>query len=132
MTMRRKFLVHLKFQKDFTGRIFLAIFMPVIVCIVFFLLMITSALPQTLGTIKPLVDGNFWGTFLLRALPIGFAVFVFSIFFSHRIAGPIRKMQNICDGYQKGQQPPPITLRKNDYFRGFAGKLDRALHETKP
>ncbi|MCX6639787.1 MAG: hypothetical protein NTW14_04810 [bacterium] len=132
MTLRRKYIVHQKFQKDFTVKVFAAIFGPVLISLAFFIVMIIMAQAASVSPVNPLTDGKFWFAFLLRVVPVSFIIFVVAIFFSHRIAGPIRKMQIICDQLSQGVKPQQITLRKKDYFHGFAGKLNRAFNPVNP
>jgi hypothetical protein len=124
MNLRRRYVVHQKFQLDFTLKIFAAVFGPVIFCTLFVVLYLKIGGWLAGVQLNPLLDPGFWSVFLLRALPIAFAVFVFSILFSHRIAGPVKRMQNVCEELVKGRKTAQITLRKKDYFHRFAAKLN--------
>ncbi len=51
---------------------------------------------------------------------------ILSIFFSHRIAGPIYKIRRILDqSVEKGEKPDEIRLRRGDAFKDFAESLNR-------
>ncbi len=55
---------------------------------------------------------------------------ILSIFFSHKIAGPIYKMRLVLErSLENGQKPDEIQLRKGDAFKDFAESLNRFLRE---
>jgi hypothetical protein len=124
MNLRKRYLVHRKFQLDFTLKVLLAVFAPVFICTIFvsLYLIIGGWLPG--AHLQHLLNPGFWFAFLLRALPVAFAVIVFTILFSHRIAGPVKRMQAACRERDRGQKPSPIILRKKDYFHRLAQKLN--------
>ena len=125
MNKRKRYLVNKKFQWNFTFWVLVAVFIPVVVCTLFIFIYLKKSgwLPE----IQPdfYMNTGFWSLFLSRAIPVTFAVAVFSILLSHRIAGSIKRMQIACDRLARGVGDTPITLRKNDYFQGLARKLNR-------
>ncbi|MCB1141058.1 MAG: hypothetical protein H7A24_02325 [Leptospiraceae bacterium] len=56
-----------------------------------------------------------------------FAVSIFSLFFSHKMAGPIYKIKKILREYVDRQEVEAITLRKGDFFHDLADLINRAL-----
>ncbi len=57
-----------------------------------------------------------------------FSLSVLSIFFSHKIAGPIYKITRVLDqSTREGKRPPEIRLRRGDAFQEFAETLNRFL-----
>jgi methyl-accepting chemotaxis protein len=51
----------------------------------------------------------------------------FSIFISHRIAGPIYKIKSVIDKMASGDLPPQIYLRKNDEFKELAESVNKLI-----
>jgi hypothetical protein len=48
-----------------------------------------------------------------------------ALLYSHRIAGPLFRMKRYVDMFSKGEDIPPVVLRKNDEFKEFAESLDK-------
>ena len=68
---------------------------------------------------------NFWFT-------LGSLVYVgiLTLFFSHRIFGPIRVFDRaLRQRLQDPEQPVNCSLRKGDYFQDFSKLLDRVLNK---
>jgi hypothetical protein len=125
MNLRKQYLVHHRFQWNFACRVFLAIYLPVIICSVIMMLILIRSTRLPFGDlIRMLSAVDFWQGYLLRALPLAFVVGIFSILFSHRIAGPIGKMQRQCRRMSSGYALSRIALRRKDYFQRFAWKLN--------
>lgn len=63
---------------------------------------------------------------LLIGLHIGFCVLTFfcCIFFSHRIAGPLYKLQKHLRAIREGLSPGKLFFRKGDYFQEIADDLN--------
>ena len=116
MNYRKRYVIHKRFQFDFTIKILAVVFAPVLTCTLFFLLYLHLSGWMNGITASPFVNSGFILSFLLRALPVIFVIFIFSIFFSHRIAGPVIRMQKACEQLADGESVPRITLRKRDYF----------------
>ena len=68
---------------------------------------------------------------LLYAIGGIFSLSVLSIFFSHKIAGPIYRMRKTVDEFVEKDEKPgvPITLRKGDFFRDLAESLNRLFNK---
>ncbi len=67
-----------------------------------------------------------WPAVLVALVIVGF----FSIVFSHRIFGPIRRFSNaLISLNDKDSQPLRCVLRKTDYFVGFSKLLDKAVQD---
>jgi len=54
-------------------------------------------------------------------------VFILSIFFSHRIAGPIFKLTKFLKNSRKGGKPEVLYFRKNDYFKEVADEYNATM-----
>ena len=52
-------------------------------------------------------------------------VFVYTLFFSHRIVGPIHRINQVLHKLLKGEYPESVTLRKGDHFHQTAELLER-------
>jgi len=125
MHARKHYLIHKKFQVDFIIKVLLAMLTPVVVCTLFFLsYLIFRADPSVKLDFAPGVL-DFLPTILLRLVPVCFAAIVFSVFFSHRIAGPVKKMSRVMSRMADGEPTAAIKLRKNDYFHNMAIKINK-------
>lgn len=52
-------------------------------------------------------------------------VFVYTALFSHRIAGPIYRINAVLQAMLRGEYPKSVTLRKADHFHETAELLER-------
>ncbi len=68
---------------------------------------------------------------LFRLLLLIFIAFVFTVFATHRMAGPIRHMERILQGCLRGEPPRPIRLRKTDEFQDLADLINQVLEKDK-
>jgi len=50
-------------------------------------------------------------------------IFLYAIFFSHRIAGPVYRINAILRALIDGRDPPVVTFRDDDYFQPTAALL---------
>jgi hypothetical protein len=135
MSARKHYFIHKRFQTDFTLKIVAAILLPVVVCTLFIVIYLETA--GWLGATLPDqgVKSSFWFSFLLRVIPVAFIIFVFSVLFSHRIAGPVRRMQNTFKGLPEAASADSIRLRKKDFFHDIAKKLNMlngTYNDSKP
>jgi hypothetical protein len=67
--------------------------------------------------------------FMALSLAVSWLV---GLYFSHRIAGPIRNMQNTLDAYLKGDSQARVRLRKTDHFEELAEKINQTLNHKSP
>jgi hypothetical protein len=66
---------------------------------------------------------------LIRLLLLIFIAFVFTVFATHRMVGPIRHMEKNLQSRLRGEPPRPIRLRKTDEFHELANLINRVLLE---
>ena len=66
---------------------------------------------------------------LLRLLLLIFIAFVFTVFSTHRMIGPIRHMERILKARLQGESANPIRLRKTDEFQDLAKLINEAILE---
>ena len=52
---------------------------------------------------------------------------LFSVFFSHKMAGPVKRIKNTLEAYAKHAPVHPIKLRKGDFFQDLAGLINKAF-----
>lgn len=65
---------------------------------------------------------------LLTAVLINaFISLLTSLYFSHRIAGPLYHMKRVLKSKIEGKDTGPIHIRKNDYFFELAEMINKAL-----
>jgi hypothetical protein len=72
---------------------------------------------------------------LLRLVLLIFIAFVFTVFATHRMVGPIRHIENTLQRRLRGEPVKPIRLRKTDEFKELAQMINEALlgeKETRP
>jgi hypothetical protein len=125
MNVRKNYLIHRRFQWDFVFKVSLAIFGPAFVCCLLLLIYLQFFGKSSANApLAPFYLQIWWG-FFLRLLPLAAAAVVFAILFSHRVAGPIKRLQIACQNMAGNTLPARVTLRKLDYFHEFAAKLNR-------
>jgi methyl-accepting chemotaxis protein len=64
---------------------------------------------------------------LLRLLLLIFIAFVFTIFATHRMVGPIRHMEKNLQARLRGDPVQPIRLRRTDEFHDLANLINHVL-----
>jgi len=64
---------------------------------------------------------------VFRLLLLIFIAFVFTVFATHRMAGPIRHIEKALRGHFRGDPFDPIKLRKTDEFQDLAGLINQLL-----
>lgn len=52
---------------------------------------------------------------------------VFGVFFLHRVAGPVYRFKQVFAKVNRGEIPPPIRLREEDFFTEAADEINRVL-----
>ena len=126
---RRIYLINPKFQIKFS--LFLC----------FLIALVSVIYPYTLYQIIESVINNYAGDatilkqkrnallIILGAWQLGFSalVFIISIFFSHKIAGPLYKLKNYLIQIKEGQTVDKLFFRKGDYFQEIAEEFNHAM-----
>lgn len=64
------------------------------------------------------------------ALFIFGGVFLYTLLFSHRIAGPIYKINTVLRKMLEGEYPDKVTLRRGDFFHDTAKLIERLSRKT--
>jgi sensor histidine kinase YesM len=91
-------------------------------------------------TIWPVVSGVIpkglmnlvWHQIFFRLLcfsvPVFFVITAFSVIFSHRIAGPLYRLEQTLDKIIQGDHAESIQLRKGDELEELAEKINKLIH----
>jgi len=61
------------------------------------------------------------------ALPIGFVILAVVVVLTHRVAGPLYRIQNTLDRLIDNQDASPIELRKHDELKGLTERINRII-----
>jgi signal transduction histidine kinase len=61
------------------------------------------------------------------SIPLVFVITAFSIVFTHRIAGPLYRLETMLDRFLKGEDIEDIQLRKEDDLHALAQKINALL-----
>jgi hypothetical protein len=64
---------------------------------------------------------------VFRLVLLVFIAFVFTVFATHRMAGPMRHMEKNLQSRLRGEPPEPIRLRRNDEFQDLARLINEVL-----
>lgn len=67
---------------------------------------------------------------VVEAVILGF-LFIFSIFVSHKIAGPMYKLKNHLRALREGAELKPLFFRNGDYFKDVAEEVNLTLEYFK-
>lgn len=73
----------------------------------------------------------FWATILIGGIFECILIILLGIFFSHRIAGPIFKIQKYIMEVSNGRYPGLIKLRKDDLLKNFAETVNQMIISLK-
>ncbi len=65
--------------------------------------------------------------FAFFCIPIGFVIFLMGIVFTHRIAGPLLKIERTLDEVIEGRDVQPISLRKHDELKSLCMRINRII-----
>lgn len=125
MKIRFQYLVNKRMQLGFTLRF-------MVVCLVFCAFicieLYLAIWPVVSGFISSdlmvLVRHQILMRGLLVLLPAGLLVAIFSIFFSHRIAGPLYRLEKTLDKINNGESVPEIQVRRGDELVELTEKLN--------
>lgn len=64
---------------------------------------------------------------LFFSIPLIFVIMAFSIVFTHRIAGPLHRLESMLERFLKGEEIGDIQLRKEDELQGLTQKINVLL-----
>jgi len=128
MTKRVHFLTNKRMQLGLTLRFLLvtvlfALFVGFEVYITIWPV-VSEAIP---GELVALVRSQIVYRVLFFSIPLVFVITAFSIVFTHRIAGPLYRVETMLERFLKGEEIGDIQLRKEDELQGLAQKINALL-----
>ena len=133
---RTRYLVATKFQLRYVGLVLMLVFLTGILCsyVVYYTMMLgmgdklANVYPQgrLLSIVRTVNMRLFLGLILIAPL-----VAAIGIFASHKIAGPIYRIERFLDDMVKGDYSSILTLRKNDELIPLASAINRVLDSLK-
>jgi hypothetical protein len=90
----------------------------------------TATEPNYLDQVNQVHAALFWRVGSGMVLLVATGIFL-TIFFMHRICGPVYRFEKILRAAVSGQLPEGMNLRKNDEFKSLADSLVNTLHATR-
>jgi signal transduction histidine kinase len=64
---------------------------------------------------------------LLFGIPVAFVIVAMGIVLTHRIAGPLLRIERTLDDLLERGEAHPIRLRKNDELQGLCRRVNRVI-----
>ncbi len=129
---RTKYFVAKKFQLKYVGLILLLVFSTAIMCsyVIYYTMMLTMG--DKLANIYP--QGRLIAIvnavnvrILLSMLLVAPLIVIIGIYASHKIAGPIGRIEGFLDGMAMGELSMPLNIRRNDELISLANGINRVL-----
>lgn len=132
MRIRRHYLINKKMQLGLTFRfLFLTILLSLFIGFEVYI----TVWPVVSGVISKdlmnLIRYQIFFRSLFFVLPLLFVIVAFSIIFSHRIAGPVYRLERTLDMVIKGEDVRDIKLRKGDELQELAARINDLIHIVK-
>ncbi len=133
---RTQYLIAKKFQLKYVGMILLLVSLTAIMCsyVIYYTMMLTmgdklaNVYPQ--GRLISIVNMvNF--RILLTMLLVAPLVVIIGIYASHKIAGPIYRIEKFLGSMVDGDFSMPLTLRKNDELVSLATGINMLIESVK-
>ena len=133
---RKQYIVAARFQLRYVGLILMLVFLTGILCsyVVYYTSMLL--LGDKLANVYP--QGRLISIVNMVNIRILFSlilitplVFVIGIYASHKIAGPIYRIEKFLNGMAAGDLSGPLTLRKNDELVALANGINRIADAIK-
>lgn len=134
---RKQYLVAKKFQLKYVGMILLLVSLTAIMCsyIIYYTMMLmmgdklANVYPQgRLISIVNMVNFRILLTTMFLVVPL---VVIIGIWASHKIAGPIYRIEKFLISMADGDLSMPLTLRRNDELLSLAGGINRVIDSVK-
>ena len=133
---RTQYLVAKRFQLKYAGMILLLVSLTAVMCsyVIYYTMMLTmgdklaNVYPQ--GRLISIVNMvNF--RILLSMLLVSPIVVMIGIYASHKIAGPIYRIEKFLGSMADGDLSRPLTLRRNDELMNLAGGINKVVDSIK-
>ena len=65
--------------------------------------------------------------FLVFVLPVFLVIAAFSVVFSHRIAGPVYRLERVLDALIQGEEVEHMHVRRHDELQGLVKKINMLI-----
>ena len=65
--------------------------------------------------------------FLVFVLPVFLVIAAFSVVFSHRIAGPVYRLERVLDALIQGEDVEHMRVRRHDELKGLVKKVNKLI-----
>jgi len=133
---RTQYLIAKKFQLKYVGMILLLVSLTAVMCsyVIYYTMMLTmgdklaNVYPQ--GRLISIVNMvNF--RILLSMLLVAPLVTMIGIYASHKIAGPIYRIEKFLGSVAGGDLSLPLTLRRNDELMSLASGINKVIDSVK-
>ena len=132
MTTRGKYLIKTSMQLGLTLRfLFLIVIFSLFIGFEVYITIwpvVSGAIPQDL--LDVVIDQIFF-RLICFIFPVIFVITAFSIVLSHRIAGPIYRLEKTFDRLIRGEDVEPIRLRRGDALKELVEKINSLITMVK-
>lgn len=132
---RRTKIIHDSFQKHLLIFIISSALIPALIVGVCLYYLIFNLLANQIG-IPEIIAYNLLpvlykvNSIILIAIPVILAIIWFvAVELSHRVAGPLYRIEKELDARIKGEKCGPIVLRKNDELKPLAARINKLCHK---
>lgn len=129
---RKLYLINPSFQIKFSIMISLLLFISSMIYPIAIYDITSNAIEKIGESVKlsqELIDNRKTLIIILTFWQIGFLamIFIVSIFFSHKIAGPLYRLRDFFKTIQKGEGRDLLQFRKGDYFPEIATEVNKTF-----
>jgi hypothetical protein len=132
MVRRRRYLINKRMQLGLTTRFtFLTVLFSAFIAFEVFITIwpvVSGLIP---GPLMHIVRHQIFMRFVVFIIPVIFVITGFSIVLTHRIAGPLYRLEKTLDAFMEGQDVGDIRLRKNDELKGLAERINELMRMAK-
>lgn len=134
---RIKFFINEPAQIKILGMLLISILIPVFFVGTYLYLLIFNIInnmPETPGFVAASLDPVLHKTnmtILLSGIPILLLILIWGLIFSHRLVGPMKRLQrNLDEMAKKGDGRSRLIVRKNDYIKPLIESVNRLLDKV--
>ncbi len=134
---RIKFFINEPAQIKILGMLLISIVVPVFFVGTYLYLLIfdiINNMPETSGFVAASLDPVLHKTnmtILLSGIPIFLLILIWGLIFSHRLVGPMKRLQrNLDEMTKKGDGRSRLIVRKNDYIKPLIESVNKLLDKV--
>jgi len=128
MKNRKQYLIDRALQYRLGVELMIIVLLMLVVPFVFYasFLVGNQSVPglRTQGVVGGLLRYHWLSLILFYLAYIGI-VYVFVVYYSHRIAGPVHHFRRVLDDMAEGRLGQQVHWRKDDYFENLGGSINR-------